>query len=118
MDGNLQRCYLVRVYGARSEVAAITIYLWHVADANLHAGGQAFVQCGISKQARASNEVALVHSSLSAIAINSFISSLELKGTSALTANLKQNIFVLLFSNREAREGLGSLVSYYHLIYN
>ncbi|KAG0563103.1 hypothetical protein M758_8G004400 [Ceratodon purpureus] len=49
--------------------------------------GQAFVQCGISKQARASNEVALVHSSLSAIAINSFISSLELKGGSVFIAD-------------------------------
>lgn len=52
-----------------------------MADNNVHAGGQAFVQCGISKQARTTNEVALVHSSLSAIAINSFIASLELKGT-------------------------------------
>ncbi|XP_024358846.1 histidine kinase 1 isoform X2 [Physcomitrium patens] len=49
--------------------------------------GQAFVQCGISKQARATKEVALVHSSLSAIAINSFISSLELKGGSVFIAD-------------------------------
>ena len=38
------------------------------------------MQCGIAKQAKISKEVALVHSSLSAIAINGFISSLELKG--------------------------------------
>lgn len=43
-------------------------------------GGQAFVQCGISKRAKSSKEVALIHSSLSAIAINDFIASLELKG--------------------------------------
>ncbi|XP_024403293.1 histidine kinase 1 [Physcomitrium patens] len=49
--------------------------------------GQAFVQCGISKQARTTNEVALVHSSLSAIAINSFIASLELKGGSVFIAD-------------------------------
>lgn len=61
-----------------------------VADSNVHVGGQAFVQCGISKQARASNEVALVHSSLSAIAINSFISSLELKGTSSFIVLLRR----------------------------
>ena len=55
-----------------------------LADNHLHAGGQSFVQCGIAKRAKSSNEVALVHSSLSAIAINSFIASLELKGVCLL----------------------------------
>jgi hypothetical protein len=43
-------------------------------------GGQAFVLCAIRKQAKSSKEIAMIHSALSAGAINDFISSLDLKG--------------------------------------
>jgi hypothetical protein len=43
-------------------------------------GGQAFVLCAIRKQAKSSKEIAMIHSALSAVAINDFISSLDLKG--------------------------------------
>lgn len=59
-------------------------YVKMLADNNLHTDGQSYVQCGIAKKAKSSNEVALVHSSLTAVAINGFIASLELKGVCLL----------------------------------
>lgn len=41
---------------------------------------QAFIQCAIPVRAHSTKEIAVVHSGHSAVAINNFISSLDLKG--------------------------------------
>jgi hypothetical protein len=64
----------------RQKWAVVFVYCIHMTLQHATTGQQAFVLCGIRAQAKASKEVAIIYSALSAVAINDCISSLDLKG--------------------------------------